>query len=145
MDLQYVEVSAQSAHAGVHRIENVLPGQANPVDPVAVVPACGGDRRLLASVVDSKIALGQDDYTVARDVVLCQGLSDDFLGATVGVDVGLFFIRGGLRVSVMLMLCLFWSCRMRSVIRGGKVTHCVPGVDSTLVCVLDQGKGLVLV
>ena len=116
MDLQYVDIGAQSAHAGIHRIENVLPGQPNTVDPVAVIPACSGDRRLLASVVYPEIALGQNDYAVPRDVVLCQGLSDDFLGTTMGVDVGLFPFEGDLRVSVNLFFSFFFSgfgCALR--------------------------------
>lgn len=79
MDLQHIDVSAQTLDAGVDRVENVLAGQADTVDKVAIVAGRSGDGRELALVVHAEVALGQDDHAVPRDVVLLQGFADYFL------------------------------------------------------------------
>jgi hypothetical protein len=58
VDLQNVDVGAQSLHAGVHGVEDVLPRQPNTVDPVAVILARGRNRRLVTLVIDTEIAFG---------------------------------------------------------------------------------------
>lgn len=89
VDLQHIDIGTQSLNAGVDGIEDVLARQTNTVHKAAVVVGGGGDGRHLAFVVDTVEALGEDDNTVAGDVVLLQGLSEDFLGLAVGVDVRL--------------------------------------------------------
>lgn len=60
MDLQDVDVCAQSLYAVVHRIEDVLPRQSDLVHQLAVVLHYGGDWWLLATGVNAKVAFGKD-------------------------------------------------------------------------------------
>ena len=129
MDLQHVDIGTQSLDAGVDGIEDVLARETNTVHKAAVVVRGGGDGRHLAFIVNTEEALGEDDNTVTGDVVLLQSLSEDFLRLTVGVDIGL-----GMTKSVSINLS--WA--------GGS-TYRIPGVDTTLVSVLDQRKGFFLV
>jgi hypothetical protein len=79
MNLQDVDVRAQSLYAGIYRIEDVLAGQTDTVDQVTVVASRRRNRREIALVVHAEEALGEDDHAIARDVVLFQGLADDLL------------------------------------------------------------------
>lgn len=89
MDLQDVNVCAQTFDTSIDCIEDMLARQSGAVDERTVVGSGGRDGRELALVINAEEALGQNDYAVARDVVLLQGLSNDFLGFAVGVDIGL--------------------------------------------------------
>lgn len=70
VNLEYIDVRAESLNASVHRVEDMLPRQTDAVDEGAVVACRRRDRREVALVVDAEEALGQDDDAVAGDVVL---------------------------------------------------------------------------
>lgn len=89
MDLQDVDICAQTFDAGINCVEDMLARQSGAVDEWTVVGSGGRDGRELALVINAEEALGQNDHAVARDVVLLQSLSNDFLGFAVGVDIGL--------------------------------------------------------
>ena len=93
MDLQHVDVGAQALDTGFDGVEDVLAGQADLVDHGAVVGAHLGDRRLRAVLLHAKVAFGEDDQLLARDAVLFDRLGDDFLGAAVGIYVGLLWLE----------------------------------------------------
>ena len=90
MDLQHIDVRAQAVDAGIHRIEDVLPREADAVDEAAVVGARGRDRGHTAFVVNAEVAFGQDDDAGARDRVFLQSFAENLFRAAVGVDVGLY-------------------------------------------------------
>lgn len=58
MDLQYIDVCAQTFHAGIDSIEYVLARQASAVDEGAVVRGGCGDGWEFALVVDAEETLG---------------------------------------------------------------------------------------
>lgn len=101
MDLQHVNVRPEPGDAVLDRVEDVLPREPRAVDKRAVVLAGRRDRGLLALVVDAEEALGQQDHPVARDRVFGQRFAEDFLGAAVGVDVGLGVVRANVFTIVM--------------------------------------------
>jgi hypothetical protein len=69
VDLQHIDVRAQSGNAGVHSVEDVLAGQSDAVDEVVVVASACGDRWVFAFVVDAEETLCHDYHAVAGDVV----------------------------------------------------------------------------
>ena len=94
MNLQHVDVSAQTLDTRINRIKDVLAGQANTVDKVPIIAGCRGDGWEFALVIHAEEALGQDDYAVARDVVLFQGFANYLLGSAMGIDISLFKALG---------------------------------------------------
>lgn len=58
MDLQYVDVRAQTGDTGIDGVEDVLPREADAVDETAVVGTRGRDRGHAAFVVDAEVAFG---------------------------------------------------------------------------------------
>lgn len=89
VDLQDVDVCAQTFDASIDGVKDVLAREAHTVDECSVVLCGGGDGRELALVIDAVEALGQNYHAVARDIVFLQGFSDNDLGSAVGVDIGL--------------------------------------------------------
>jgi len=89
MDLEKIDIGAQSLNAVINSIDDMLAGETDTVNERAVVLAREPDWGLLALVVDAEVALGEEDDAVAGDVVLLQGFAEDFFGLAVGVDVGL--------------------------------------------------------
>lgn len=89
MDLQHVDVCSQSLDTGINGVEDVFAGQANPVDEITVVNTGSRNGRKVTLVVHTEVALGEDDNSVTGNRELLQGFSNDFLGAAVGVDIGL--------------------------------------------------------
>ena len=69
VDLQYINVRAQSGNAGVHSVEDMLARQADSVDEVVVVASACGDRWVFAFIVDAEETLCHDYHAVAGDVV----------------------------------------------------------------------------
>ena len=91
VDLEHIDIGTQTLDASVNGIEDVLARQTDSVDEVSFI-ACGfPDGREFALVIDPEIALGHDDHTVAGNVELLQGFTNDFFGATVGIDIGLCY------------------------------------------------------
>jgi hypothetical protein len=88
VDLQDVNVRSQALDASLNGVEDVFPAQTNAVDKVAVVGRHGRNGRLLAGRINPKVALGQDDYVGARNLVMAQSLANNLFTASVGVDVG---------------------------------------------------------
>lgn len=56
VNLQDINVGAQTLDTGVDSVEDVFARQADAVDPGAVVGARGGNGRLVALVVDAEVA-----------------------------------------------------------------------------------------
>lgn len=125
MDLQDIDVGAQSLHALLDRVEDVLAAQTDSVDHVAVVGGACGDGDGGVFFLHAKVAFGEDDDFVAGDVVLLESLSDDLLGVAVGVDVGLTMLD--------LLKNLY------------KIAYGIPGVDAALVGVLEKRQTLRLI
>lgn len=98
MNLQNIDIRAQSLNAGIDSIEDMLPGQTDTVNELAVVFAREPDRRLLTLIVDAEVAFGEDDDAVPRDVELLQGFAQDLFRLAVRVDVGLLVGRLLVRV-----------------------------------------------
>lgn len=89
MDLKDIDICAQTLDASIDGVEDMLARQSGAIDKWTVVGSRGRNGREVALVVDAEEALGENDHAVARNVVLLQGLSNNFLGFTVGVDIGL--------------------------------------------------------
>lgn len=89
MNLQHIDIRAESLHARINRIEDMLPRETSAIDEFTVVCRRRRNGWKFALVINAEVAFGQNDHAVARDVELLQGLADDFLGPTVGVDVRL--------------------------------------------------------
>lgn len=89
MDLQDIDIRAQTLNTSVDSVEDVLARETDAVHEAAVVTARGGDWRELALVVNAEEAFGEDDDAVAGDGVFLEGFAEDLFGDTVGVDVGL--------------------------------------------------------
>jgi len=87
MDLEDVDVRAQALHTLLHRIEDVLPAQANRVDSLAVVCRGQGDWTPEVRFVDPEVAFREEDDLLAWDVVLLEGFADDALGLPVRVNI----------------------------------------------------------
>ena len=90
MNLENVDVRAESLNALVHCIKNVLPAESDVVDVVAVVGAHGCDRLPDVVLVDAEVAFRKNDDLGAGNVVLLEGFANDALGKAVGVDVCLY-------------------------------------------------------
>lgn len=89
VNLQHVDVGSQSLDTGVNGVEDVLAGQADPVDETTVVSTGSRNRREVALVIHTEVALGQDDNPVTGNRELLQGFANDLLGTAVGVDISL--------------------------------------------------------
>lgn len=129
MDLQHIDVSAQTLDTSVDCVENVLARQTGTVDPGTVVTSTSGDGRLGTLVVDAEETLGHNHHAVAGDVVFLQCLTHNLLRAAVGVDVGLFVIVRMIGWPVKLWIMDLYA-------------HRIPGVDTLSVRVLDQRQGI---
>lgn len=131
MDLQHIDVGAQALNASVHRVEDVLAGQAHAVDKFAVVACRCRNGRKPTPVIHAEVTLGQDDDAVARDVVLLQSLAENRFRSAVGVDIRLPEPDQYVAFTLFkLSLCS---------------THRVPGVDTLLVGMLDQRQGFLFI
>lgn len=89
VDLQHIDICAETFDASIDCIENVLARQTGTVDKETVVGRRGGNGREISLVIDTEEAFGQDHHAAARDVVLLQSFSDNLLGSAVGVNIGL--------------------------------------------------------
>jgi hypothetical protein len=89
VNLEHIDVRAETLHASVNGIEDVLARQTDTVDKVTFVTCGLPNGWELALVVDTVEALGHDNHTVAGNVELLQGLANNFFRATVGVDIRL--------------------------------------------------------
>lgn len=90
VDLEDVDVGAQSLDAGINSVKDMLPAQSNPINPLSVNVAPWGCVYTLLSlfgVCDAEVALCQDNNAVARDVVFFESLPKDPLGFTVGIHI----------------------------------------------------------
>lgn len=88
----HIDISAQSLHTSFHGIENMLSRQSHSIHQIPVIGHHFRNSGLVNIVVvvgDAKVAFCQQHKAVARDIVLCDCLADNFLAAAVGVDVGL--------------------------------------------------------
>lgn len=88
VDLEHVNVSAETLNTTVHGLEDMLPREADLVHAGPIVTGQVGwvDGSLV--LVDELETFGHDDELGAGDVILLDGGADDFLGAAVGVGVG---------------------------------------------------------
>lgn len=89
VNLQYINVCAQTLDAGIDSVENMLSRQAGAIDPRAVISSRGGNGREVPLIIDTEEAFGQNDHAVARNIILLQSFSNNFLGFSMGVNVGL--------------------------------------------------------
>lgn len=89
VNLEHVDVRAKTLDAGVNGIEDMLARQTDAVDKSPFVARGLPDGWELALVVDAVEALGHDNHPVAGNVELLQGLANDLLRATVGIDIRL--------------------------------------------------------
>jgi hypothetical protein len=79
VNLEHIDVCAETLDASINGIEDVLARQTDTVDKVTFVTRGLPDGRELALIVDAVEALGHDDHTVAGNVELLQGLANDLL------------------------------------------------------------------
>lgn len=91
MDLQYVDVCAQPLHAGVDRVQDMLPRQPDPVKPPPVVFGDGGDLGLRTGRVDAEVAFREQHDVLAGDGVFPESFADYLFRAAVGVDICLCY------------------------------------------------------
>lgn len=91
MDLQYVDVCAQPLHAGVDRVQDMLPRQPDPVKPPPVVFGDGGDLGLRTGRVDAEVAFREQHDVLAGDGVFLESFADYLFRAAVGVDICLCY------------------------------------------------------
>lgn len=101
VDLQDINVCAETCHACIHGIEDVLSGQAYLIDIPSVIGALGPNPWLIATRIDTKVAFAQDNDLGTRYVIFPQGFSDDFFGATIRVYVCLL-ARAILRLVILV-------------------------------------------
>lgn len=88
VELKNINVRAQSRHAGVNRIEDMLPRQAALVDPLAVINSHAQGVHGPARLVHVVETLGHDHDLGPWYLVVTDGFADDFLRHSVGVDIG---------------------------------------------------------
>jgi hypothetical protein len=89
VDLEHIDICAETLDALLDGIEDVLAAKTDLVDHLAIVYRHGCDTECGILLVHAEVALGEEDKFLARDVVLLDGFGDDLLGDAVGVDVGL--------------------------------------------------------
>lgn len=89
VNLQNIDVGAQPTHTRIHSIEYVLPRQADLVHHFSVISAHSRNWWLPFGR-NAEIAFTQDNYFVARDVVLLEGPADDFFRSTVRIYISLW-------------------------------------------------------
>jgi hypothetical protein len=70
VDLQYIDICAQSLHAFLDRVKDVLVAQPDLVDHVAVIRGHRCDAEAGVFFVDAEIAIQEEDDLVSWDVVL---------------------------------------------------------------------------
>lgn len=87
MNLQDVDVGAQSFHAGFNSVEDVLSTQADLIDHLPIVGTHGAHARLRIVCCHSEIAFREDDKLAARDIVLLDGFGDDFFREAIRVCI----------------------------------------------------------
>lgn len=92
MDLEDIDVRAQSLDALLYCIEDVLAAQTDLVHILAFVRVRSVDREPDVVFVDAKVALREDDDLAAGDIELLERLANNSLGLAVGVYVGLNFV-----------------------------------------------------
>jgi len=129
MDLQDIDVGAQSLYTLLYCVEDVLTAQANLVDHFTVVLTNLSNTQARIFFVDTKVAFGEDDDLVSWDVVLLQRLSDDSLGDAVGVDVGLLVNN-----QYWILTCVGWLDAYR-----------IPSVDAALVRMFKKRQAFGLI
>ena len=129
MDLQDIDVGAQSLYTLLYCVEDVLTAQANLVDHFTVVLTNLSNAQARIFFVDTKVAFGEDDDLASWDIVLLQGLSNDPLGDAMGVDVGL------------------WVDNQYGILmRVGRLdAYRIPGVDTALVRMLKKRQAVGLI
>lgn len=80
LDLEDIDVRAQSFDARLYRIKNVLAGQSDSIHHPAIVDCgCKDEQRGLAGRTRAKPTFGDDDDTFSRDIVGGKGLGNDLL------------------------------------------------------------------
>jgi hypothetical protein len=89
VDLEHIDICAETLDALLDGIEDVLAAETNLVDHLAIVYRDGCDTECRIFLVNAEVALGEEDKLLARDVVLLDGFGDDLLRDAVGVDIGL--------------------------------------------------------
>jgi hypothetical protein len=83
VDLEDIDVRTQSLDALLHRIKDVLATQANLVHRFAVIDHGLGDWATEVRLVDTKVAFGEEDDFLTRDIELLDSLANDALGLAV--------------------------------------------------------------
>jgi hypothetical protein len=87
VNLEHINVSAQSSNTSIDSIENMLSAQTHSVHHFAIVGGRCQNRRQGTIFRDTKVAFRKDHHLVAGNRVLLQCLANDLFTAPVRVDV----------------------------------------------------------
>lgn len=90
MNLEDIDVRAQSFDARLDSIKNVLAGQADPIHHPAIIDrGCKDGQLWLAGPTDSPPTFSDDDDAFSRDAVGGKGFANDLLRNAIRVEIGL--------------------------------------------------------